>query len=173
MKGRNGRISPTGRKRIWWAGGIAFSTLCFLLSLTYFVVKPPYPTRVVVGGIRYDIEVADTEEERSRGLGGRASVCRHCALLFVFPEKGRWAFWMKEMRFPIDIIWIAGDTVVDIERNIPSSSTAVFRPDAESDRVLEVNGNGADGLLTGDKVRYEYRLPVGMLWQSFFGRDPK
>ena len=89
MKGRNGRISPTGRKRIWWAGGIAFGTLCFLLSFTYFVVKPPYPTRVVVGGIRYDIEVADTEEERSRGLVCRASVCGHCWLLFDYLKKDK------------------------------------------------------------------------------------
>ncbi|MBP7811332.1 MAG: DUF192 domain-containing protein [Candidatus Moranbacteria bacterium] len=162
MKGRREWISPTRGKWTWWVGWIVFSILSFFLSLTHFVVQPPYPTRVVVGGIRYDIEVADTEEERSKGLGGRASMCRNCALLFVFPEKGRWAFWMKEMHFPIDIVWIAGDTVVDIERNIPASSTAVFRPDAESDRVLEVSGNSAAGLFKGDKVRYEYRFPVGM-----------
>lgn len=63
-------------------------------------------------------EVVDTDEKRKIGLGGRRGICDSCGMLFVFDKEGRYQFWMKNMFFPIDLVWINGDKVVDITPNV-------------------------------------------------------
>lgn len=96
------------------------------------------------------LEIADTDATRTRGLSGRPSLDERAGMLFVFPERGVYPFWMKEMRFPIDIVWIDGDTVVDVVtlpppeegRNVPPSHI----PLVKADLVLEVNAGQAAAL---------------------------
>lgn len=86
------------------------------------------------------VEIVDTAEEREKGLSGHASLVEDEGMLFVFPESGRHAFWMKDMGFSIDIIWISeSKEIVHIERNVsPESYPAIFTPRDESLYVLEV-----------------------------------
>jgi uncharacterized protein len=58
------------------------------------------------GGQKYGLEVAKTPDEQRQGLSGRASMPRHRGMLFIFPKEGRQCFWMKDMRFSLDIIWV-------------------------------------------------------------------
>lgn len=76
-------------------------------------------------------------------------------MLFVFPQKGRFAFGMQGMQFPIDIIWLQDDIVVKIERNISPSSRGILRPEEESNRILEMNAGDSESSRIGDRVRYE------------------
>ena len=59
-----------------------------------------------VGGQKYALEVAATAAGLRQGLSGRTSMPRHTGMLFVFQKEGRQCFWMKDMRFPLDIIWV-------------------------------------------------------------------
>lgn len=107
---------------------------------------------VSIVGKEYTLEIADTDNERSFGLGERDSLCSSCAMLFVFDRPAAYAFWMKGMRFPIDIVWLLGGEVVHIERRIPADARSIYTPARPADRVLEFNAGATDGLFVGDKV---------------------
>lgn len=115
-------------------------------------------------------EVADTPVARGRGLSGRESLAPAAAMLFIFPKTGSYGFWMKDMHFPLDLVWINGDTIVGIEKNVdPQIGASMFSlktyyPPAPVDKVLEINGGLADkyGLQAGDKARFEPEPPQAL-----------
>jgi len=76
-------------------------------------------------------------------------------MLFLFDKSGRYAFWMKDMKFPLDFIWIAGDKVVDIDENIPPDYSGTLKPETPVDKVLEINAGVCEkyGIKKGDEVR--------------------
>lgn len=84
--------------------------------------SPSLPVRrvagIVVNDQELDVEVATTSAEISRGLSGRESFDLD-GMLFIFPTPGKQNFWMKDMRFPLDLLWISGGKVIDILRNVP------------------------------------------------------
>jgi len=103
----------------------------------------------------FSFEVADTTAEREQGLSGRESVPQD-GMLFIFPEKGNYGFWMKDMLIPIDMIWIADDgTVVDVDRNVlPETYPKAFHPSEPVRYVLETEAGDADrrGWIEGAQV---------------------
>lgn len=102
------------------------------------------------------VEVADTDEERSLGLSGRSELDTTSGLLFVFDRADYHGIWMKDMRFPIDIIWInEAFRIVHIERNVhPDTYPKIFEPTAPARFVIETNGNYAESfkVTVGDTV---------------------
>ncbi len=61
---------------------------------------------VTIGSQKITAEVADTTQARTKGLSGRPCIGQNEGMLFVFNQPGFYQFWMKDMKFPIDIIWI-------------------------------------------------------------------
>jgi len=57
-------------------------------------------------GKKISVEVADTVEKRSLGLGKRSGLENGWGMLFVFEKRKQHGFWMKGMQFPLDIIWL-------------------------------------------------------------------
>lgn len=102
----------------------------------------------------YTAEVVATPPSRALGLGGRVSLCSHCAMLFLFEKTERHDFWMNGMQFSLDIIWLLNDTVVSVERSAPPGTERIYRPDVLSNRVFEVNASAAENLHVGDIVKY-------------------
>lgn len=102
------------------------------------------------------VELADTEALRERGFSGRERPLSGHGLVFVFDEPLVPAFWMKEMRFPLDIVWIREDwTVASVERGVePESFPKTFSPEEPVLYVLELPaGDAAEfGIDTGVKV---------------------
>lgn len=113
-----------------------------------------FPTQVTFHEKYFTLEIARTEAEHSRGLGYRDTLCSRCGMLFLFDEPGEYAFWMKGMRFPLDIVWLRDDRVVHIERHVSADSQEVLRPPEAADSVLEVNAGEADSLNVGDRVEF-------------------
>ena len=68
-------------------------------------------TLTIGGGLRVDAEIADTEPLRERGLGFRDGLRQGWGMLFVYASPSRHTFWMKGMRFCLDIIWIEGGQI--------------------------------------------------------------
>lgn len=116
---------------------------------------------VRIGRQEFHAEVADNALSRVKGLSGRAALAQDEGMLFVFSLACRYSFWMKGMRFPLDIIWVRGDRVVDISEDVhaPEPGSSIFklrglRPKAAVDKVLEVNAGLARkfGMRIGDRV---------------------
>ncbi|MBI4100276.1 DUF192 domain-containing protein [Candidatus Microgenomates bacterium] len=113
---------------------------------------------ITMGKAKITVEIADTTEKKVKGLSGRPSLGQNEGMLFVFPQKSAYSFWMKDMKFPLDFIWINGSQVVDITKNVPypqdSGQPPLVSPKAVVDKVLEVNAGVADssGIQIGDTI---------------------
>jgi uncharacterized membrane protein (UPF0127 family) len=101
---------------------------------------------VTIDGKAIKVEVAKTFEERERGLSGRAQLRDDIGMLFIFENPGIYGFWMKNMSFPIDIIWVGPDyKVVDVSARVsPSTFPKTFFPKEPVQYVLEVVSGWAD-----------------------------
>ncbi len=102
-------------------------------------------------------EVARSPEERARGLSGRDGLQPLTGMLFVFETAGKHSFWMKDMRFPLDFIWINNGTVIAVNENVPAptgGSPAVIAPPADITQVLEVPAGtvAAHRIIVGSSV---------------------
>lgn len=104
----------------------------------------------------FSVTVADTKEERQRGLSGVSELDDFSGKLFIFPESGRHGIWMKDMNFPLDILWFDNDLrLIHIEKKVqPASYPTIFAPDTAARFVLEVNAGIADTLnvFIGDRL---------------------
>lgn len=102
--------------------------------------------------------IADTPELREKGLSGRASIDVGEAMLFIFEKSARNYFWMKDMLFSIDIVWLDTDKkVIHIEKNVsPGSFPKSFGPNEDSKYVLEFKEGVTEsiGLEVGDRVEF-------------------
>ena len=106
----------------WALIGLA---LLLVATAAYFVLEPKLRPHVNVhiGDAVFSAQVAKTNEQRIKGLSGRAGLGSDEAMLFVYDTDGKWSIWMKEMRFPIDIVWLDKDKkVVHIVKNVPPES---------------------------------------------------
>ena len=103
------------------------------LALFFFMQQKNFvttPTKVTIGTTVVSVELADTPALRAQGLSGRASLNEGEGMLFIFEEEGSWGFWMKDMLFPIDIVWAASDgRVISIAHDVsPSTYPQGFYP---------------------------------------------
>ena len=118
-----------------------------------------YKTSVVtIGGKTIHVQIADTAALQQLGLGFRNGLSEGYGMLFVFAKDAKYAFWMKDMHFSIDIIWIAADhAVVYIAPNVsPDSYPKNFAPTRNSRYVLEVPAGFAttNDLKIGDVAQF-------------------
>ena len=112
------------------------------LSFMYFsrTVDDGGLRMIRVGTTDVLVGIADSPVEREQGLSGRPSLPRDEGLLFLFGQPDRQAFWMKDMLFPIDILWfdVEGRLAYAAESVSPSTYPDTFSPDVPSLYVLEV-----------------------------------
>lgn len=115
-------------------------------------------TVTIDGNIVVRVEVAATPSTRERGLSGHRPLADDEGMLFVFDHAERYAFWMKDMLFSIDIIWIKDGLVADITTDVPTpiadQPLPSFAPRVPVDRVLEVPAgfSAKHGLRIGSTV---------------------
>lgn len=83
--------------------------------------NPSLPT-IKVKDQEIQVEIAQTLEQQQQGLSGRESIESDRGMLFVYNEPANYKFWMKDMKFEIDIIWIDKGKVVGITDNVPVPS---------------------------------------------------
>jgi uncharacterized membrane protein (UPF0127 family) len=112
--------------------------------------NPPLPERqLTIGTSTFTVEVADTVTTRMKGLSNREILPEGRGMLFIFPSKAKYGFWMKDTYMDLDFIWIADGKVVDITRNVPAqphmsaASLKTYYPSTTVDQVLEVGAGDA------------------------------
>lgn len=122
-------------------------------------VNPPLATGtlVIAGRVKVTVEVARSSVEQIRGLSGRPDLKPGHGMLFVYDRPQPVSIWMKDMRFPLDILWIRGGRIVKIEKRAPP--LAPHGPErtytATAELVLEVPAGFTDRerIQLGDTVR--------------------
>lgn len=132
-----------------------FLILCFLL----FWGMSDRPEMVIeVNSKKYNIEVADTYGEKITGLSNHESLCEKCGMLFVYEKPGIYNFWMKDMDFPIDIIWLnENKEIIFIKENLsPDTYPKSFGTNLKSKYILEFNAGFSKehGLKFGDSINF-------------------
>ncbi len=117
-------------------------------------------TWVEIRGQRVQIEIVTEPAEQTRGLGYRDSLAWDNGMLFTYDRPGFYGFWMKGMRFDIDIVWLRDWRIVDITPRLPhtpplSGALPTYHPRQLTDVVLEVPAGYAEahGWAVGDTVR--------------------
>lgn len=137
---------------------VGSAVLITLFSLWYYS-QHPLQTTVAVRNTNFFVDVAITAKEKEIGLGNRESLAKDRGMLFVYDHKEVFPFWMKNMRFPIDILWIEDKTIVDITKNIPPPASRteqlpIYHPSVPVDKVLELPVGTVDrvNIIIGDKI---------------------
>lgn len=115
---------------------------------------------VTIGQVTFGAEYATTIAVRSLGLSHRESLPAKTGMLFIFEDRHTTSFWMKDMKFSLDFVWISQDCrVVDITRNVPhpapnQTDLPLYASAVPAAYNFEINAGEADkyGLRLGDVV---------------------
>ena len=142
---------------------ILLSGLAALLiySVALYIVTNFQPTTDFKAGSGvYHLRVADTEAKRVQGLSGVEKLKSNGGLLMKFDTEEKWGIWMKDMKIPIDILWINDEKmIVYIVKNVaPEISTnETFRPKANARFVVELPAGSVDraGIKTGTLADFD------------------
>ncbi len=100
--------------------------------------------------------VADSFVKQMIGLMFRQRMGKDACMLFIFSREARHGIWMRNMRFPIDIMWLdSGRRIVDFVEMAMPTSKSVYKPDGNAKYVLEVNAGfiKRNRIKKGDAVR--------------------
>jgi len=97
-----------------------------LIALVFFsTANDNKYVNIKIGSLELKAYLACTEKEQEKGLGDRSSISNSDAMLFVFSEPSSRTFWMKDMLFPIDLLWLdSSGRVVGFENNMPPPTTS-------------------------------------------------
>ena len=154
-----------------------FLVLCFIfLGLFIYLKKSEKSIKsngetqfngtVVINNLKIPVMVADNEREREKGLSGKLSdeLPENSGMLFVFNKPVLPIFWMIDMNFPLDFIWIYDNQIIYINKNVPnpgpgtpSDQLPKYYPPREVTSVLEVHAGFIErhGLKVGDTLLIE------------------
>lgn len=112
---------------------------------------------IYIQNVKLAVDIADEPHEQTRGLSGKEYMAENEGMIFVFSESIIPAFWMKDMKLALDIIWVdAENTIIGIEKNVSTDTfPKIFSPPSPIKYALEVNANWSDKnqINPGDKLR--------------------
>lgn len=138
--------------------------VAFLAVAIIFLVLTQKPleqklVEVRVGNAIFEAEIVDQPLSWQRGLSGRDQLVENRGMLFIFPDRQIRNFWMKDMRFSIDIIWISENEIIGLVQNARPESAepyTIFTSPEPVDKVLEINAEMAQklGIKIGDRVEF-------------------
>ncbi len=148
---------------------ILFLLIIFAVIALLIKSKAPKPNgtpedkhpQIKVGNTSLYVDIAKTDQEKTKGLSGRKSLQDNEGMLFVFENKIQPSFWMIDMLIPLDIIWISDGKIVYINENVPTpvpetpnSQLPLYYPPTGINYVLEVNAGFSEkhGIEVGDSV---------------------
>lgn len=142
---------------------LAFMVMVLAFFYLRFTTSRPKLREILVGSAVIKVDVADTIGKQRQGLSGRDSMPADQGMYFPMGEPALYHFWMKEMHFPLDILWIHAGKIVDISENVryplEGETPAVVYPKVPADAVLEVNADFTEknNLKIGDSIQFDIK----------------
>ena len=120
-----------------WVGVSTFLITSAILGVILALSRPQVTLRL--GDGVFNASLAKTPEAREKGLSGTKQLAATDALLFVFKENGQYGVWMKDMQFPIDVVWLdQNQRVIHMEKNmLPDSYPKTYLPKVGARYVIE------------------------------------
>lgn len=112
----------------------------------------------------FNVKVVKTLKDRQVGLSATNNLPENQGMLFVFEKKDIYPFWMRNMKFPIDIIFIDDNKVVEVIKDAqppkpgtPISELTIYRPQSKANYVLEINAGLSEryAIKKGDMVTFK------------------
>ena len=138
-----------------------FILLAIISSLyAYFVNEKENEFKEIqINNNTFEVEIADTAMSQTKGLSGRESLDKNKGMLFVFNGYAKRSFWMINMNFYLDILWIKDGVIVGIAKNtvplkLNNEKAKIYYSPEPVDMVLEINAGLSDKLdiKIGDKI---------------------
>lgn len=122
----------------------------------------PVTAQITVNNQVIQLEVAETPEQQQMGLMYRDNLADDRGMLFSFRPARQVGFWMKNVRIPLDMVFLRDGVVAAIEANVPPCQTdpcPVYGPAVKIDQVIELAGGRATalGIRSGDRLPVELR----------------
>jgi len=137
-------------------GLVVVLVVVFTYQVTLRLQEVPKNGWVLTDNHGFAVDIANTEKLREKGLSHRETLNKDSGMIFIFDEPVISRFWMKDMNFPIDIIWVDTDLKISgIEKNIsPETYPEIFSPKSPSQYVLEIKGGRSEevGIKVGDPL---------------------
>lgn len=145
---------------------IAVPLIIMVITLVGIIKKPhkrpiiesPNHSRALLKDREFSVQIADTLSEQEQGLGGQSGLKANQGMLFVDTHANLGCFWMKDMKFEIDILWFdaAKRLIFQKQRATPASYPETFCPPSPAPYVLEVSAGTAEQLKLGlgDELAY-------------------
>jgi len=146
--------------------GVAIIIVALVLIASFIMIsnKPSETAKVAfLGKTNITTEIAYTDEEKGKGLMYRDGLPEGSGMLFIFDREGPYTFWMKNMKFPIDIAWVSQHcTVVFLTKgampcvNEPCST---YQPDEPIKYAIEVPDGFIEkhGISVGDEIAFSWK----------------
>lgn len=135
----------------------------FLIHQPLKNLTPENIKYVKIAGLNIKVDLALTKEAQAQGLSGRSDLKTNEGMLFVFPQSGNYPFWMKNMNFSIDIIWLNENRkVIYIKKDArPELYPEIYGPDVSlgsAKYVLEILSGFSEknNLKVEDRINFTY-----------------
>ncbi len=139
---------------VWMIAGFLIIALAWIFFQVFYFEKE---TVVSFSNVSFNVEIIESEKEKRKGLSGREFLNEKEGVLFIYDNENYYGIWMKEMLFPIDIIWIDKNLIViDVKGNVyPETYPKIFYPQKPSMYILEINSGLIEKyeIEVGDKVK--------------------
>ncbi len=137
--------------------------IIFILVIVIFIMNRVLDNKnsrpyVRINSVKIPVEVAADAATQQKGLSGRVSLDAQSGMLFIFDKSAIYTFWMPDMNFPIDIIWINDNKVIDISANVSNDfdpqNPDFYEPVEPAQYILEVNAGFSEkeNIKIGDTV---------------------
>lgn len=113
----------------------------FIVVISFFLFACQSKTNTIklnINNTEFNLEIAQTTLQKTKGLSGRDSLCSNCGMIFVYDQPNIYPFWMKNTHFPLNIIWLnRNGQIVDLKTGQPGDTT-ILTPSAPAQYIIEL-----------------------------------
>ena len=138
---------------------VVLAVVLVLSILGFYIAKnqmqKPEIKKLQIGDKNYRVEIVKSEKDQAKGLSGRDNLGDINGMLFIYPDSQMRSFWMNNMRFDLDIIWINKGKIIGFTENIPYlDQKKSYKSSGKCDMVLELESDRVkkDNLQVGNRV---------------------
>ncbi|MEK7527723.1 MAG: DUF192 domain-containing protein [Patescibacteria group bacterium] len=142
---------------------IIFIILVFFII--FFIYRIFYSSKfqslnIDIKGQSFNLEVAKSLTQITKGLSNRTSLCPNCGMIFVFPSPQILSFWMKDTLIPLDIIFLDSKSQIvnfvtaEPEPNVPDNKLILFQSKSPANFAIEIPAGTIQklNLTPGDQI---------------------